>query len=111
MSFNVKNTKDLEFIKFKAQFDEIKLEKKLLLKEIFEQKRIRIKLKRERMVLRRKKAIEQGISISDIDDSEEEEDEDTDEDGEDSEIENDERLPKNIWIVKPGEYTNCGYGI
>jgi hypothetical protein len=40
-------------------------------------------------------------------DSEDSNDEDDDEEEED----HDESIPQNIWIIKPGEYTNCGFGI
>jgi tubulin--tyrosine ligase len=37
------------------------------------------------------------------------EEEDEDEDWYEEEVES--KLPKNVWIIKPGENTNCGYGI
>jgi hypothetical protein len=49
------------------------------------------------------------ISESDEEYYSDEDDDEEEEAGDESE--DDERIPRNVWIIKPGENSNCGYGI
>jgi hypothetical protein len=97
-TFNVKNTKnDTEFVKFKAFFDNTIEEIKVITKQLGLERKYRLEEKKR---LEQRRRIQACNSDSDY----ETEYSESDEDDED-------QIPNNIWIVKPGEYTNCGHGI
>jgi septal ring factor EnvC (AmiA/AmiB activator) len=97
ISFHIKNSHtDNEFIKFKCFYEGIRND----IKEV--RNNIAIERKKRAEAKKKKRNERGGKKYDSEDESEEEDDEEEDED---------DRIPNNIWIIKPGEYSNQGHGI
>ena len=123
ITFHIENgLNDLEYSKFLSYHNRIEFE--ILNKNMYknrvlaertrkhkeQQKRERIerqnKLKKEGIARRDKRTTKSHISSSDSQSSE-----DSDCDSDDTSDDDEFKIPKNMWIVKPGENTNRGNGI
>lgn len=109
-TFHINSVNDTEFTKFKFFFEGIQNDIKDTIKWIQEDKRPKVESRKVGHWNTRPKKRIAAACFSDTEDDDDSDEYEYDDDEEDS-VEDDDRIPRNIWIVKPGENSNSGNGI